>query len=64
MQGVAQTVVALDVAQLVDEREQQRQTDDDAEHREDGEKDVDTDVAIELNHEPPPAARDASSFAA
>src|SRR5690606_27871580 len=39
---------------FIDEGEQQRQTEDDAQHRQDGEEHLGTDIAIQLSHGPPP----------
>ena len=47
-------VAVAEVAQLVDEGKQQGQADDDAEHREDGQEDTGTDIAVELMHGPSP----------
>src|SRR5690606_29148432 len=57
--GIHQAIAALYVAQLVDEGEQQRQPDDDAQYRQDRQQYMDADVAIELMHGPPPHSRDA-----
>src|SRR5690606_31382954 len=59
-----QTVATLDVAQLVNEGKQQRQTDDNAEHRQDRQQYMNPDVAIQLTHEPPLPARYACDAAA
>ena len=55
--GVEQAVGGTDIAQFVDIGEQQRQADDDAQHRQNGEEHAGANVAIELNHGSPPARR-------
>src|SRR3990167_6708323 len=52
-----QTITTLDIAHLVDEGKQQCQADDDPQHREDREKYLGADVAIQSKHEPPPPRR-------
>ncbi|MNI39015.1 hypothetical protein D3C73_931820 [compost metagenome] len=54
-QNIDQGVGVADFAHLIDEGEQGRQPENDPQYREDRHEHAATDVAVELNHGPPPA---------
>ncbi|MNY75713.1 hypothetical protein D3C86_2150710 [compost metagenome] len=54
--GIHEGVGVADIAHLVDEGKQRSQTEDDPEYGKNGQQHALADVAIELNHGPPPHA--------